>query len=75
MKNTIDYFLEDYYFKPSAIVSHSLVPFDGINTTQHLRLVLAELGDLLFNLPSQFVVYTQYITMMDNCSINCMKLV
>ena len=24
MKNTLDYFLEEYYFKPSAIVSYSL---------------------------------------------------
>jgi NAD(P)H-dependent FMN reductase len=23
MKNTLDYFLEEYYFKPSAIVSYS----------------------------------------------------
>jgi NAD(P)H-dependent FMN reductase len=32
MKNTLDYFLEEYFFKPSAIA------------TQHLRLIFAELG-------------------------------
>ena len=44
MKNTLDYFLEEYYFKPSAIVSYSPGSFGGINATQQLRLVFAELG-------------------------------
>jgi NAD(P)H-dependent FMN reductase len=30
MKNTLDYFLEEYYFKPSAIVSYSPGGFGGI---------------------------------------------
>ena len=30
MKNTLDYFLEEYYFKPSAIVSYSPGMFGGI---------------------------------------------
>ena len=29
MKNTLDYFLEEYYFKPSAIVSYSVGGFGG----------------------------------------------
>lgn len=44
MKNTLDYFLEEYYFKPSAIVSYSPGMFGGINSAQNLRLVFAELG-------------------------------
>ena len=44
MKNTLDYFLEQYYFKPSAIVSYSPGFFGGINAAQQLRLVFAELG-------------------------------
>jgi NAD(P)H-dependent FMN reductase len=44
MKNTLDYFLEEYYFKPSAIVSYSVGRFGGINAVQHLRLIFAELG-------------------------------
>ncbi|PWU79646.1 MAG: NADPH-dependent FMN reductase [Candidatus Nitrosopolaris wilkensis] len=44
MKNTLDYFLEEYYFKPSAIVSYSPGFFGGINAAQQLRLVFAELG-------------------------------
>jgi NAD(P)H-dependent FMN reductase len=44
MKNTLDYFLEEYYFKPSAIVSYSPGGFGGVNAAQHLRLIFAELG-------------------------------
>jgi NAD(P)H-dependent FMN reductase len=44
MKNTLDYFLEEYYFKPSAIVSYSVGGFGGINAVQNLRLIFAELG-------------------------------
>jgi len=43
MKNTLDYFLEEYYFKPSAIVSYSPGFFGRINAAQQLRLVFAEL--------------------------------
>src|ERR687883_1481279 len=44
MKNTLDYFLEEYYFKPSAIVSYSPGGFGGINAAQQMRLIFAELG-------------------------------
>jgi len=44
MKNTLDYFLEEYFFKPSAIVSYSAGGFGGVNAAQHLRLIFAELG-------------------------------
>ena len=44
MKSTLDYFLEEYFFKPSAIVSYSLGMFGGINAAQQLRLIFAELG-------------------------------
>src|SRR5436309_13498277 len=54
MKNTLDYFLEEYYFKPSAIVSYSPGFFGGINAAQQLRLVLAELGAP--SIPSSFAI-------------------
>ena len=54
MKNTLDYFLEEYYFKPSAIVSYSPGIFGGINAAQQLRLVFAELGAP--SISSSFVV-------------------
>ena len=44
MKNTLDYCLEEYFFKPSAIVSYSMGPFGGVNAAQHLRQIFAELG-------------------------------
>jgi NAD(P)H-dependent FMN reductase len=44
MKNTLDYFLEEYFFKPSAIVSYSTGGFGGVNAAQQLRLIFAELG-------------------------------
>src|SRR5688500_19763471 len=44
MKNTLDYLLEEYYFKPSAIVSYSVGGFGGVNAVQHLRAIFAELG-------------------------------
>src|SRR5919112_3982501 len=44
MKNTLDYFLEEYYFKPSAIVSYSAGGFCGVNKAQHLRFIFLGLG-------------------------------
>ncbi len=44
LKNTLDYFLEEYFFKPSAIVSYSVGGFGGNIAGNHLRQVFAELG-------------------------------
>ncbi|MDQ6724490.1 MAG: NAD(P)H-dependent oxidoreductase [Thermoproteota archaeon] len=54
MKNTLDYFLEEYYFKPSAIVSYSPGLFGGIIAGQQLRLIFAELGAL--SIPTMFSI-------------------
>src|SRR5213592_885987 len=54
MKNTLDYFLEEYFFKPSAIVSYSPGMFGGVNAAQQLRLVFAELGAP--SIPSAFSI-------------------
>jgi NAD(P)H-dependent FMN reductase len=54
MKNTLDYFLEEYYFKPSAIVSYSPGGFGGINAAQQMRLIFAELGAP--SIPSSFPI-------------------
>ncbi|MGN6708245.1 MAG: NADPH-dependent FMN reductase [Candidatus Nitrosocosmicus sp.] len=58
LKNTLDYFLEEYYFKPSAIVSYSPGMFGGVNTAQHLRLIFAELGSP--SIPSSFTIPRVY---------------
>jgi len=44
IKNTLDYFLEEYFFKPSGIISYSVGSFGGILAGTHLRQVLAEMG-------------------------------
>ena len=54
LKNTLDYFLEEYYFKPSAIVSYSPGMLGGISAAQQLRLIFAELGAP--SIPSSFVM-------------------
>lgn len=54
MKNTLDYFLEEYFFKPSGIVSYSAGPFGGVIAGNHLRQVLAEMGAPA--IPSQFPI-------------------
>ena len=54
LKNTLDYFLEEYFFKPSGIVSYSVGPFGGILAGNHLRQILAEMGAPA--IPSQFPI-------------------
>ncbi len=54
LKNTLDYFLEEYYFKSSAIVSYSPGMFGGVNAAQQLRLIFAELG--ASSIPSSFAI-------------------
>jgi NAD(P)H-dependent FMN reductase len=44
MKNILDICLEEYFFKPSAIVSYSVGGFGGILAAQQLRIIFAELG-------------------------------
>ena len=44
LKNLLDTFQSEYYFKPSAIVSYSVGSFGGVRVADHLRVVLAELG-------------------------------
>lgn len=44
LKNLLDHFREEYFFRPSAIVSYSSGPFGGVRAAVHLRAVLGELG-------------------------------
>ncbi len=44
MSNLIDYFLEEYFFRPSAIVCYSSTPFGGVRAAIQLRALLAETG-------------------------------
>jgi NAD(P)H-dependent FMN reductase len=54
LKNTLDYFLEEYFFKPSAIISYSVGSFGGVTAGNHLRQILAEMGSIAIS--SQFPI-------------------
>lgn len=44
LKNMLDHFQTEFFFKPSAIVSYSKGRFGGVRAAVHLRVILAELG-------------------------------
>ena len=44
LKNLLDHFLEEYFWRPSAIVCYSAGGFGGVRAAMQLRTVLAELG-------------------------------
>jgi NAD(P)H-dependent FMN reductase len=44
LKNLLDHFQKEYYFKPSGIACYSAGPFGGVRAAVHLRAVVAELG-------------------------------
>ncbi len=44
LKNMLDYFLEEYLWRPSGIVCYSAGQFGGVRAAMQLRAVLAELG-------------------------------
>lgn len=44
LKNLLDHFQSEYFFKPSAIVPYSAGQYGGVRVGIHLRAMLAELG-------------------------------
>jgi len=44
LKNLLDHFLEEYFWRPSAIVSYSSGRFAGVRAAVALRPILGELG-------------------------------
>lgn len=44
LTNLLDHFLEEYFFRPSGIVSYSTGAFGGVRAAVQLREVLGELG-------------------------------
>jgi NAD(P)H-dependent FMN reductase len=44
LKNLLDYFLEEYFFRPSAICCYSAGRYGGVRAAMQLRMTLAELG-------------------------------
>ena len=44
LSNTLDHFLEEYYWRPSAICCYSAGAFGGVRAAMPLRAMLAEMG-------------------------------
>jgi len=44
LKNLLDIFLEEYFWRPSGIVCYSAGQFGGVRAAMQLRMTLAELG-------------------------------
>src|SRR3954462_3793827 len=44
LSNLLDHFLEEYFWRPSAIVCYSAGPFGGVRAAMQLRALLCELG-------------------------------
>lgn len=44
LKNLLDHFLEEWFFRPSAIACYSAGQFGGVRAAMQLRMTLAELG-------------------------------
>ncbi len=54
LTNLMDHFLEEYFFRPSAIVSYSAGAFGGVRAAMQLRAFLAEIGTV--SIPSLFPI-------------------
>jgi NAD(P)H-dependent FMN reductase len=54
LKNLLDHFLEEYFWRPSAIVCYSAGQFGGVRAAMQLRMTLAELG--MSSVPSLFPI-------------------
>lgn len=44
LTNLLDYFLEDYFYRPSAIICYSAGAFGGVRAAMQLRALLPEVG-------------------------------
>ncbi len=44
LSNLLDHFLEEYFWRPSAIVCYSAGPYGGVRAAMQLRAMLSELG-------------------------------
>ena len=54
LKNLLDHFLEEYFWRPSGIVCYSAGQFGGVRAAMQLRMTLAELG--MPSVPSLFPI-------------------
>lgn len=54
LKNLLDHFLEEWFYRPSGIVCYSAGMFGGVRAAMQLRMTLAELG--MASIPSLYPV-------------------
>jgi len=54
LKNLLDHFLEEYFWRPSGIVCYSAGAFGGVRAAMQLRMSLAEMG--MPSVPSLFPI-------------------
>jgi len=54
LKNLLDHFLEEYFWRPSAITCYSAGGFGGVRAAMQLRMILGELG--MPSIPSLFSI-------------------
>ena len=54
LKNLLDHFLEEYFWRPAAIVCYSGGRFGGVRAAMQLRMTLAEMG--MVTIPSLFPI-------------------
>ena len=54
LSNLLDHFLEEYFWRPSAIVCYSSGGFGGVRAAMQLRAMLCELG--MPSIPSLFPI-------------------
>src|SRR4029453_5858259 len=63
LSNLLDHFLEEYFFRPSAIVCYSAGQFGGVRAAMQLRAMLCELGmpsiSSLFPIPAIGKAFTE----------------
>ncbi len=68
LKNLLDHFLEEYFWRPSAIVSYSAGRFGGVRAAVTLRTVLAEMG--MSSVPSVLSIPSIHKTLSDDGKAN-----
>jgi NAD(P)H-dependent FMN reductase len=54
LKNLLDHFLEEYFWRPSAIACYSAGGFGGVRAAMQLRMIVGELG--MPSIPSLFAI-------------------
>jgi NAD(P)H-dependent FMN reductase len=68
LSNLLDHFLEEYFWRPSAIVCYSAGGFGGVRAAMQLRAMLAEMG--MSSIPSLLPIPAIQKTLGENGEIN-----